>query len=92
MAHWSLLAACGVLVASVVLVVCGRRRSAPGASRSQETTAAEAASTLASDAFVSSDPKPPAAAPEVQIRIHRAIQENPQAAAETLQRWLRKAA
>jgi flagellar biosynthesis/type III secretory pathway M-ring protein FliF/YscJ len=92
MAHWSLLAAGGVLVASVVLVVCGRRRSAPGASRSQETTVAEAASTLASDAFVSSDPKAPATGPEVHVRIHRAIQENPQAAAETLQRWLRKAA
>ena len=92
MAHWSLLAAGGVLVASVVLVVCGRRRSAPVASRSQETATAEAASTLASEAFVASDPKPPAAGPEVHVRIHRAIQENPQAAAETLQRWLRKAA
>ncbi len=86
MAHWSLLAAGGLLIASVVLVVGSRRRPAAVASRLQEAAATDATDDPPSDA------KPLAAAPEVHVRIHRAIQENPQAAAETLQRWLRKAA
>jgi flagellar biosynthesis/type III secretory pathway M-ring protein FliF/YscJ len=92
MTHWSLLAAGGLLIASVVLVICSRRRPATVASRSQETAATNAADDSPSDAFSASDPKPLATEPEVHVRIHRAIQENPQAAAETLQRWLRKGA
>jgi hypothetical protein len=86
MAHWSLLAAGGLLIASVILVVGGRRRPAAVASHLNENAAANVTDDPPSDAI------PLAAAPEVHVRIHRAIQENPQAAAETLQRWLRKAA
>lgn len=90
-AHWSLLAAGGLLIASVVLVIYSRRRPAAVAGSSKETSPPEVADSAPSEAFASSDLQPPAG-PEVHVRIHRAIQQNPQAAAETLQRWLRKAA
>jgi hypothetical protein len=92
LAHWSLLAAGGLLMASVVLVIRSRRRPIAVASCLEETATAEIAGSLASDSLTESDPKSPSAPPEVRVRIHRAIQENPQAAADTLQRWLRKAA
>jgi flagellar biosynthesis/type III secretory pathway M-ring protein FliF/YscJ len=87
-AHWSLLVASCLLIASVVLVIHSRRRTA-AASNGIRIAATEDADASAS---ASSVPKPSSAGPEVRLEINRAIQENPQAAAEALQRWLRKAA
>jgi len=91
-AHGSLLAAGGLLFACVWLVVSGRRRTARPASRSPEAGGSDVDDQSPPDAFSPPDPEAPGAGPELHLRIHRVIQEDPQAAAQTLQRWLRKPA
>ena len=91
-AHWSLLVASCLLIASVVLVIRARRRTAAVGQGSGGASLADVGDGPATVSFASSDPKPSGAGPEVRVEIHRVIQENPQAAAEALQRWLRKAA
>jgi flagellar biosynthesis/type III secretory pathway M-ring protein FliF/YscJ len=91
-AHGSLLAAGGLLVVSLWLMLSIRRRAATIASRASETTGQNLVADSPPETFAPADPQPQAAGPELHIRLHRAVQENPQAAAQTLQRWARKVA
>jgi flagellar biosynthesis/type III secretory pathway M-ring protein FliF/YscJ len=90
-APWLLLAS-SLLFASGVLVIRARRRPAAVEDGPGRASTAEVTEGSTSVAFASSAAKPAGAGPEVRVAIHRAVQENPQAAAEALQRWLRKAA
>ncbi len=91
-AHGFPLAAGGLLVAGLWLLLSGRRRSVRPADRLRETAGLESGSDALPETFAAPDPEPRAAAPELHVRIHRVIQEDPQAAVQTLQRWLRKPA
>jgi flagellar biosynthesis/type III secretory pathway M-ring protein FliF/YscJ len=91
-AHWSLLVGGCLLIGSVVLVVCNRRPAAARGAISGEAASADVVDRPATVSFAASLPLSPGGKKEVHVQVQRAIQENPQAAAEALQRWLRKAA
>jgi flagellar biosynthesis/type III secretory pathway M-ring protein FliF/YscJ len=86
--HQVLILAASVLTAGALLLVrqrlssAARRAARPKASRGAGHDATPAACDTASAG----------AEPRIQVEISRAIQENPEAAVEKLQRWLSKAA
>lgn len=86
-----LIFAASVLAAGVLLWVRRRRSTAAlgDAGRRESGDVGHDATPATCD---SASPASPEEEPSIRMEIHRAIQENPQAAAETLQRWLRKAA
>jgi len=91
-AHWSLLIGGCLSLASVVLVIRNRRPATAGETDSGEAISAELPDRPTTISFPASVTPSPGGEKELHLQLQRAIQENPQAAAEALQRWLRNAA
>ena len=90
--YGALAAAALLLTVSLLLYVRTRRRAGGGLRVYQPEEAGEAPGNIALAPLAPGSANGPGAEPDLQAEISRAIQRNPQAAAETLQRWLGKAA
>lgn len=91
-AHGSTLMGGCLLLCSLLLVVGRRRSSARVSTGTEDAVAAQRADRPATLSFAASAAKSPRGEATRQLQVQRAIHENPQAAADVLQRWLRKAA
>lgn len=81
-----------LLLCSLALFVCRRRSTARVSISSEEAAVEEPADRPATLSFPASVPNSTRREAELHLQVQRAIHENPQAAADVLQRWLRKAA
>jgi flagellar biosynthesis/type III secretory pathway M-ring protein FliF/YscJ len=88
---WFLMLAASLLAAGAWLLI-RRRRAAAALGDVRRKASGDVAHDASPAVCASGSPISPGAKPSIQLEICRAIQENPQAAAETLQRWLSKAA
>jgi flagellar biosynthesis/type III secretory pathway M-ring protein FliF/YscJ len=91
-AHWSLLIGGCLMICSLVLVLCHRRPATVVQASPGDVDSTADQDRPATISFAASIPPLPVGEAEMHAQVQRAIQENPQAAAEALQRWLRKAA
>jgi flagellar biosynthesis/type III secretory pathway M-ring protein FliF/YscJ len=91
-ARRSLIGAVFLLAIGVLLLVRSRRRTAAARSDTERKASGEVTGGAASAACDSDATKSPGAGPNLRVEIRRVIQENPQAAAKAVQRWLGKAA
>jgi len=73
-------------------LVRSRRRTAAARSDTERKASSEVTEGAASAACDVDATKSPGTGPNLRVEIRRVIQENPQAAAEAVQRWLGKAA
>ncbi|HPM79959.1 MAG TPA: hypothetical protein PLF81_04640 [Candidatus Anammoximicrobium sp.] len=91
-ARRSLIGAVFLLAIGVLLLVRSRRRTAAARSDTERKASSEVTEGAASAACDVDATKSPGTGPNLRVEIRRVIQENPQAAAEAVQRWLGKAA
>jgi len=91
-AHRSLILVALLLTAGVLLLVRSRRSATASLRDAGRKASGDASGDAACAACDSGSPKAPSVEPNIRLEISRVIQENPQAAAEAVQRWLSKAA
>lgn len=91
-AHQALIVVAFLLAAGVLLLIRSRRRADVLLRNSGRTASGDVSDDAVSAAGDASPPNSPSSERTIRLEISRAIQENPQAAAEAVQRWLRRAA
>lgn len=81
-----------LLTSGILLLVRSRRRTAAARGETERTVSADVSDGPETAAGGAGVTKLPGGEPNIRVEISRVIRQNPQAAAEAVQRWLSKAA